>query len=220
MKSLFIADIHNRTKRVRRLLSKIGDQYDQIIQLGDWFDDFVDNAETVAATAVDINYIVKNYPMKLLWGNHDLPYRYPSKHTWCPGFTLEKQKAIIGTLDKDIWDKFEVFIEVDGYVVSHAGFNKYNLMLLDAKDSFYTALEAGTKHALLAIGEPRGGRDEIGGPLWLDWDHEFAPIDDLPQVVGHTPHTRPQWKGNSLCLDTHTRHYATLIDGHLEVKEF
>lgn len=217
MKFLIIPDVHNRTPKLKKLLAKHARNFDQIIQLGDWLDNFGDNAEVVSSVAVDMNFIVNTYPMTLLWGNHDLPYRFPSKYTWCPGWSLDKMKAVVGTLDKSIWKMFRVYVELDGYVLSHAGFHPETKALIHNCGGFEEALTAGLKDSIISIGLPRGGNDKLGGPLWLDWDHEFVDIDDLPQIVGHTPHKQPQWKGKSLCLDTHLNHYATLIDGKLSV---
>lgn len=218
MKRLIIPDVHNKTQKVIQLLAKVGDQYDQIIQLGDWVDDFGDNAETIAATAIDINWLDKNYPMVYLWGNHDLPYRYPSKHTMCPGFTLDKQKALIGTLDKHIWGEFNLCIEVDGYLISHAGFNQLpeSFSLLD--EWFYRdLLNESNNFGVLNVGPGRGGWHKNPGPLWLDWSTEFTGVKGIKQIVGHSPGREPRWNNGNLCLDTHLRHYATLEDGKLEV---
>lgn len=218
-KHLIIPDVHNKTPKLIKLLSRIGDKYDSIIQLGDWVDDFGDNAETIASVATDINFLDKNYPMVYLWGNHDLPYRYPSKHTMCPGFTLDKQKALIGTIDKHIWDEFSLFLEVDGYLLSHAGFNELpedSLSVLD--EGFHRDIVEETNNSgALNIGKGRGGWHKNPGPLWMDWTTEFTGVKGVKQIVGHTPYIQPRWKGLNLCLDTHLRHYATLEDGHLEV---
>lgn len=217
-KHLIIPDVHNKTPKIIKLLSRIGDKFDSIIQLGDWVDDFGDNAEIIASVATDINFIDKNYPMVYLWGNHDIPYRYPSKFTMCPGFTLDKQKALIGTLDKHIWDKFKFFVEVEGYVLSHAGFYTEPKNLFP--ETVDLALIEGCPHPMLTRGRARGGPNLRGGPTWLDWNMEFTGVKGVKQVVGHTPYIQPRLKGENLCLDTHLRYYATLENGNWEVHKW
>jgi hypothetical protein len=38
----------------------------------------------------------------------------------------------------------------------------------------------------MGCGSVRGGKSRVGGLTWLDWDHEFAPIPGVHQIVGHT----------------------------------
>ncbi|MGF1531578.1 MAG: metallophosphoesterase [Puniceicoccaceae bacterium] len=53
-----------------------------------------------------------------------------------------------------------------------------------------------------AAGFVRGGDRPCGGPLWLDWNHEFDPEGlPYPQIVGHTRGPNVRQKGGSYCLD-------------------
>ena len=52
-----------------------------------------------------------------------------------------------------------------------------------------------------------------GGPIWLDFDHEFEDALEVPQIVGHTRCARRTPKGRSYCIDFAQAAYAVVEAG-------
>jgi len=88
-------------------------------------------------------------------------------------------------------------------------------------------------HWFYQVGRSRGGMHKAGGIVWCDFDHEFSPIDDLKQIVGHTS----QWEtgrakqhnsegyinitdANNICIDCHLNQYITIANGKIELKDY
>jgi len=69
----------------------------------------------------------------------------------------------------------------------------------------------------LDAGYARGGRQPVGGIIWLDWNAEFEPVPGLNQIVGHTEMKVPTQKitddSINYCLDTRNHHIGILEDG-------
>jgi len=88
-------------------------------------------------------------------------------------------------------------------------------------------------HWFYGVGHARGGNLKAGGIVWCDFDHEFQPIDDLRQIVGHTN----QWEtgkatqyhrdgainivdANNICIDCNLSQYLTITNGKMELKNY
>lgn len=210
------------------------ERWDRCIFLGDCLDDFGDSPDIARNTARWMRKTLHRKGVTMLLGNHDIPYMTNSKwHTVCPGWTPEKHISVNEVLKPHHWNRFKLWTWCQGWLLSHAGFSIYEdwtpqahgmaladiRSLCDGPDS----VKPRTTHTT-AIGRARGGMNEIGGILWKDWDYEFRPIEGVNQLVGHTPHGEPQAKKAtdgtlSVCLDTHTNHYAIIENGELEIFE-
>ena len=63
------------------------------------------------------------------------------------------------------------------------------------------------------VGFSRGGSNDVGGPLWCDYD-EFVDILGINQIFGHTPNhiVRHHKTKNSehYCIDIKLNHYCNL----------
>jgi hypothetical protein len=103
-----------------------------------------------------------------------------------------------------------------GYLLSHAGVARRlwpwgvsaspevqtETFLRETDRAWAAWLARGEEGPLFAAGPARGGRGApVGGPLWLDWDHEFVDDLPLPQIVGHTRGRQPRRKDRSWCID-------------------
>ena len=77
-------------------------------------------------------------------------------------------------------------------------------------------------HPFFQVGFTRGGSNDVGGPLWCDYD-EFADIPGINQIFGHTPNhiVRHRKTKNSehYCIDTKLKHYAVYQDLVMQVKK-
>ena len=60
MKTLVVPDIHNKIDVVQKILDKES-SVDEVIFLGDWFDDFNDNVNDVVEVAKFLNSIYVEY---------------------------------------------------------------------------------------------------------------------------------------------------------------
>ena len=197
----------------------------------------------------DLVWNNKSNKMVFLVGNHDLAYIYnnkksgyssivPSLTYWCSGVTKNK----IGTFRqvfydkslKDDWfiDNFKIAHKSQGWIFSHAGMVNRQIpygytidkvideVLPDVWANFRNTLHS--KNALIsAVGTVRGGQDNTGGLLWLDYYSEFFPSADVgKQVFGHSYVPEPtatafDTEYESWNLDTNLKDYAIIRDGRL-----
>ena len=183
-----------------------------------------------------------------MFGNHDVHYLFDAPTTWCSGFEMWKYKAIDDVLSKDrgtIQEKFYWSIVVDDILLTHAGLdNRLLSPVCDTNERIFTYLDQGDVEARIKlktndlhwfyqVGRSRGGRARTGGIVWCDFDHEFQPIEDLRQIVGHTN----QWEtgkaaqyhregftniieANNICIDCNLNQYITIFNGKIELKDY
>jgi hypothetical protein len=219
---LVIPDIHHNVTAVDGVLAR--EQYDRVVFLGDYFDDFNDTPERARNTAQWLKQRLRDPRFTFLYGNHDLPYRFSAPGVECAGFDLDKWQAILDVLDRDDWDLFRLHAWVDGYLLSHAGWNHTftdgrGRITRESIDSWCAEcleeLDEGRMHPLAAASPARGGSAAAGGIVWQDW-RELQPIVGLRQVVGHTPGIEVRYKtaedAFAACLDTRLCHVG-LIEG-------
>ena len=247
-KIVIAADPHNNHTKLDTIFVK--EAGDINICLGDWFDSFsLDETSNYIATATYLKDVFlpnpKNYT---LFGNHDLHYLFNAPTTWCSGYEQWKYDAIdkvIGKVRGHIQDKFYWSIVVDDILLTHAGLDRRMLppicatneiifKYLDQSDNeARTKLKINDLHWFYGVGYARGGNLKAGGIVWCDFDHEFQPIDDLRQIVGHTN----QWEtgkatqyhrdgainivdANNICIDCNLSQYITITNGKMELKNY
>ena len=143
MKTIVIADIHQRTDSVTRILDA-EKEYDEVVFLGDWFDSFYEPPKVTGfeETCKFLRDLVLDHPNKskfvFLVGNHDLGYIYNNNNRsdtriskvikyYCSGFTASKAKKFRhvfydeGLIDKFFLDNFKIIHRTQGFTLSHAG---------------------------------------------------------------------------------------------------
>lgn len=232
MRTLIIPDIHTDYVAAEKIIERNKD-CDKIIFLGDYFDQFYDNASINLGVANWLKYSIGNPNRIHLFGNHDTPYAFGFKLFLCSGNTEEKFRAINSVMTKTDWKQLRFYYVDQGWIFTHAGIHKnylkcnkivlntlLNIDRFMARESrqFYSYLAKGFRHWFGNCGRARYGRDGIGGITWLDWNMEFQPVKGIRQCVGHTPMDEPQWVGENVCLDTKLRHYGILQGGEITVK--
>ena len=240
---LVFSDPHQNISYVEHLLNK--EKYDVAVCLGDWFDSFNLNSER------DLE-LTCNFLKKWLFkdnfytciGNHDIQYLYDNPRTICSGYAKSKDDFIVdylGAFLPAIRDKFLWYLWIDDFLCSHAGVNTYHFpptLKLD-KDGVTAWLDEQIKfaeppllnggyHWLYGAGAARGGRQNIGGITWQDFDTEFEPIEGLKQLVGHSSHDKiinHIHDGNldlttcdNLDIDCHLNEYLLIHNGKLTIK--
>ena len=96
MRTLIIPDVHQKLVKLERILEN--NTFDQLISLGDWFDDFYDTPAQAKKTAERIIELYSKYGENFIWllGNHDIPYLFPGTYDYyaCSGNTRDKIKTI------------------------------------------------------------------------------------------------------------------------------
>lgn len=237
MKILIVPDIHQRYQQIPSLIQKEQNNHDLIVFLGDYFDNSIFDLETVRQTALTIKEFTTHPSVKMLMGNHDLPYRFWSAcpKLRCSGNTLESSEIISNILKREDWERMHLFHhETDKrnreWIFSHAGLSPFferpfiginkDVLAVDC----HAALEnckIGVVCPLLRAGLSRGGNETVGGITWLDWNHEFTPIPNINQIVGHTTLRHPAAKiikgSVNWNLDTKSQYLIKWVDGKVEV---
>ena len=247
-KIIIVADPHNDINKLDKILKK--EDADINIVLGDWYDSFTydEPFDYEATTRYLRDKFLPNPNNYTLFGNHDLHYLYSNPTVMCSGYEDWKYRTIDEVLGKDrgsVRDKFHWFIVLDDILLTHAGLDSRLLppQIKTNEDIFKyldeQSIQASSKlisqnvHWFYQVGRSRGGMYKAGGIVWCDFDHEFEPIDDLRQIVGHTS----QWEtgvskqhnsegfasivdANNICIDCHMNEYLTLTNGKLELKHY
>lgn len=251
MKTIIISDVHNRVDWIEDALSSpILQPYDNIIFLGDYFDDFNDTPEMATNAARWLKLSLRKPNRIHLTGTHDLWYRFPyNRFIAASGNTEAKAYAIRGVLSQEDWNLLKLYHYEQDFLMTHAGLHinligeyvfKHNL--IDLFDKYITnkelqlngqeivdqivkpatieaidSVKDGHTHPWLDAGVVRGGRQSVGGIIWLDWRYEFKPIPGLNQIVGHTELREPEEKyiksSINYDLDTRNHHVGILENG-------
>lgn len=221
MRALIIPDLHNGTEHADHWLRS--QSYDRVIFLGDFFDNFGDDASDARLAAAWLRARMESSDDVMLLGNHDAAYMFAQVDAmYCPGFTKAKAKAINEILKPRHWQRFKLAHIEQGWLLSHAGFHPTwtrtpttKRFIEDCADVLEKAAR-GVVDPLLGCGYDRGGPQPIGGPLWLDWD-SLVPIRGINQIVGHTPGTevreRRSKDSRNYCLDVRNGAVAALLEG-------
>lgn len=225
MTTLVIPDLHLDHKWAERLIQT--NPADEIVFLGDYFDQFDDTADENFAATVWLKGSVKKPNRVHLMGNHDLQYL---SHRWgCSGWTQDKHDIIGIGMRPKTWESLRFFHQSQGWLFTHAGLTLplaagFDLSALPSLEEELqrVARSKATRHPLLEAGRSRGGSQAAGGILWCDWS-EFIPVPGLKQVFGHTekgPASIGTAESGScgVLLDCRAgNHFGIIRDGELRV---
>ena len=225
MSTLIIPDLHHHTANADRWLES--QQFDRVIFLGDYFDDFGDNVNDARRTARWLLRQMQQPNRVFLLGNHDAAYLFPEfAALYCPGFTKPKARGIHEILHPTDWLRFQLAIVENGWLISHAGFHPSWLMGTTLDDIPAMGARAlrrarrGVFDPLLGMGADRFGLQPVGGPLWMDWS-SLVPITGIHQIVGHTPGSAVREKitseSRNYCLDVRNGEAAAIIGDQGEI---
>jgi len=220
MKTIIVSDLHNRVDWVEPVLSSI--QYDRVIFLGDYFDDFNDTDEDITTVAEWLKLSLTQKKRVHLMGTHDMWYRFPyNRFLMASGNTPRKSRIINGIINKEEWNTLLLDWYEQGFLITHAGLhpsfvkdNSYCRFIKPAIEKALQDVGNGKINPLLDAGFARGGLQPFGGITWLDWYDEFEPVPYLNQIVGHTQLRYPEEKSiensKNYCLDTKNNHIGIL----------
>lgn len=127
MKTIIIPDLHNRVDFVEPALTSPALQpYDNVIFLGDYFDDFYDTPRDVTNSAMWLKQSLHKPNRIHLWGTHDLWYRFPNNpFIMASGNTEEKAEAINRVLTIEDWNLIRPYHYEQNFLMTHAGVHPY-----------------------------------------------------------------------------------------------
>jgi hypothetical protein len=255
---LIIPDLHQRYGWVVPCLNALKGTYDKVVFLGDYLDDFNDHPEEVSETANLVKYLLhtKDFgKITMLHGNHDFAYRFwHYKFLQCSGNEQWKHGIVASILTENDWSKMKLFhYERDSsgreWYFSHGGLHtKFFAHPLNGITKQYVTevckktvedARMGVYNPVHQAGRARGNFGQtVGGILWLDWNEEFLPIENVNQIVGHTPRKQPEkyppvharygsnkkiiqpiLNSENWCFDTHSHHLCLWKDGVVSVIE-
>lgn len=201
--TLIIPDLHLKWQLADKIIASV--KHDEIIFLGDYFDDFDDTADMHRNMGQWLNESVKQPNRIHLWGNHDQHYGFPYKTFRCSGYKDWKYFCIRDTIKTSTWEKLKWYHFMDGkWLLAHGGLHKQNvpkeiLELRNDRPQFIAKLSEfmdtnirqglgskGGRSWIFDAGASRGGSQRIGGITWCDFEREFYPIRGINQIVGHT----------------------------------
>jgi hypothetical protein len=240
MKTLVVGDVHQKIDQVEKIISGWSDQ---IIFIGDYFDDFNDTPEDARRTAKWLKESLQKPNRIHLMGNHDYNYRIrPAGAYYCTGFTLEKYEAINLELSISDWRMVKYFYhekdDTTTYWFSHAGISthwfKHPILGLtteviekkvkEADEAVENRLFDSPQIACLnAVDMYRGGRSQKGGLLWNHWTN-CEVFDEVTQIVGHTTRDKIKIKrgkgfgSKSVNVDTNLTQVLIIDNGNLIIK--
>jgi hypothetical protein len=236
MHTIVISDLHHRFEWVEYYLA--AHEHDEVIFLGDYFDNLHDSPEDAAATAKWLKESLQQPRRVHLLGNHDIWYGYGCAYAACADNTPQKKAAIAEILHPGDWDKMELCHFSQNFLFSHAGIHEhwfshpvhgvYAEYVLRICSMGRRNLALGNPDPIFMAGSARGGSygRRPGGITWLDFKREFKPIHGLNQIVGHTPYPSPhtegaiKWMPNKIkprstnyCVDYHNKWVTHVVDG-------
>lgn len=235
MTTIIISDIHNHVSWIERGLEKLKKDlnYDEVVFLGDYFDDFGDDPFAVKGTAHWLQQSLQHKDRIHLLGNHDMPYMCPiNPSLCCPGYNPDKGRAVRSVMTEADWSHLKAAYFTQGFVLSHAGFQEdvvdHPLTglpdeggLIALSISALAQVKTGLPHPLFLPGS-RMGADNTGGVTWCDWDDEFQAYAGISQIVGHTPGKKVRQLVGlncvNYCMDTNNQHIGIITDGVVEFK--
>jgi hypothetical protein len=126
MRTIIISDLHNRIYWIEDFLISFPYQYDRVIFLGDYFDDYNDTPNDAFIVAKWLKQSLKKPNRIHLNGTHDLWYRFPyNPFIEASGNTPYKEKVINSIITPSDWNKLKLFHYEQNFLISHAGLHIY-----------------------------------------------------------------------------------------------
>jgi Calcineurin-like phosphoesterase len=219
MHTLILPDIHLQWEKVDKIIKH--EAADQIVFLGDYFDDWNDNAQKNEVMAQWLVNSLQQPNRIHLMGNHDIGYAIHHRSYQCSGYEYDKDIHINNVMcsspNINWWKKIKLFTWIDNdWLCSHAGVHKHFYDKYNEGKSFNVwiedicneAMEAAYKNQpelpILRAGRIRGGVEMYGGITWCDY-REFIGIPQVNQIFGHTPNQKPVWLEYDYMLDNGTK---------------
>jgi hypothetical protein len=209
---IIVGDLHGHYTFAEKSLTLATEREAQVVFVGDLTDSFSQSENNQYTTIKVVTEACATKNALCMWGNHDLSYINPTHHR-CSGFT-KKKKARFSSAYQELIDTknfvSHVFIR-DNILVTHAGLAPEFIPTGKTAQDVLTNLSATAYlgphlHPLLAPGiDSGGGQINIyGGITWLRMSEISHGIENLLQIVGHTPVNTIRFNSrvNFWCIDS------------------
>ena len=184
MKIAIITDVHGTA--YWRHAQKIIDDYDKIIFLGDYFDNWIPQWPEQMDNACNIIAFKKQFPKKidLCWANHDTSYYLDER---CSGFQQEHAKDIKTFFNRHK-ELFNVVYIYDKWIFSHAGISAKWMSGAGIKTpEEINALFKEKPDFFRWVGPNGYGDNPNEGPLWIRPNSLMNnAVKNYDQAVGHS----------------------------------
>jgi hypothetical protein len=127
MKTIIIPDLHNRVEIVEPALSSpVLQPYNNVVFLGDYFDNFYDTPQDAANSARWLKQSLHKPNRIHLLGTHDMWYRFPDNpFVIASGNTEQKANVISHILNEKDWDLIISYYYEQNFLMTHAGVHSY-----------------------------------------------------------------------------------------------
>jgi hypothetical protein len=189
MDAIIVGDLHGNVNFYHRVKHQFPKR--NIILLGDLLDSFLYGVEDQVKLLTLVLNDIERGQVRCLKGNHELGYMYPDNaiHTgpWIQSGTM----AHILTLRNKMFTHLEDFIYKDDILITHAGlsqgfFRAFGMGADTVTTEWLEDMCSDLHGPMYSRSHARGGGSKYGGIFWCDWFWDFAPIDGLTQILGHT----------------------------------
>lgn len=228
MQLLIIPDIHTKVDLAQRIVNTHRDKVDHIVMLGDYVDDFDDNAAIMLHTLECVGKWQQDEKITLLCGNHEAAYMHPRMR--CRGWDEAKQWAWDLCIQLKKFDPkgFATHWYEDDLLLTHAGLAE-GRDLISQTNKLEQFIQNGIYYEELDYHKRDGGGNNIGSIITSRPQYN-TPSRKYKQIFGHTP-TRSKaievqtydkddlsfWYAN---IDTHLNTYVIVDTSNVEDFKF
>lgn len=200
---ILIPDVHGRSFWKEAVKKRVDNE--EIIFLGDYLDNYPGEFDPYTEKEITNKVALENFKeildfarntkgITLLLGNHDVEYLFDSCYP-CRMDVFGKKE--IKELFIENRDLFKVGVYYGDTVITHAGISPKFLKSIGRENTSFSDFidylnelwkngDSELGFILGKIGWDRGGYNEAGSPVWIDW-YSLQCADDEPrQIVGHS----------------------------------
>lgn len=220
MNLLIIPDIHTKVDLAQRIIDKHINEVDQVILLGDYVDEWNDNAAIMLHTLEYVGKWQQNNKIVLLCGNHEAAYMHPRMR--CSGWDEAKQWAWDLSIHLKKFDPkgFATHWYADDLLLTHAGLAE-GRDLISQVDKLGSFIQNNIYHVDLDYHFRDGGLNDIGSIITSRPQYN-TPSRKYKQIFGHTPqkkvvpkyyNERNFWYAN---IDTNLASYVLVDTNNLD----
>lgn len=185
MQLLIIPDIHTKVVRAQSIVDKHINNVDQVVMLGDYVDEWDDNAAIMLTTLEYLGQWQKHEKIITLCGNHEAAYMHPRMR--CRGWDEAKQWAWDLSIHLKKFDPkgFATHLYVDDLLLTHAGLAEGRDLIAQANklDNF---IQNNIYTEELDYHKRDGGTQDAGSIITTRPKYT-APSCKYKQIFGHTP---------------------------------
>lgn len=203
IKTITIGDLHGRNiwkkcadLKILMEFPNLKTDYDKYIFIGDYVDSFIHSDKQIEDNLQDIILLKKNYPNEiiLLYGNHDLQYRFSYQGHGCSGYRPQMYVKLHNIFQENR-KLFQTAFQIKNYLWTHAGVHKgwykdrFSKLIHDDKATLAEQLNEllhRNADCLFDVGHLRGGYRNVGGPYWIDKRMMNKPLEGYHQITGHS----------------------------------